>query len=80
MIRAFRDRTWHYPEARFALQPDELAAQQRWSRAELDEPDIDGAGEDGGYDADACANGEQEPDGTWREDDGAGLGPAAAAA
>ena len=80
MIRAFRDRTWHYPEARFALQPDELAAQQRWSRAELDEPDIDGAGEDGGYDADACANGEQEPDGAWREDDGAGLGPAAAAA
>ena len=34
MIRAYRDRTWHYPAARFALQPDGFAAQQRWSQAE----------------------------------------------
>jgi ParB family chromosome partitioning protein len=38
MIRAFKQRTYLYPEACFALSPSELAGQQRWSTQMVDEP------------------------------------------
>ena len=76
MIRAFKERTYVYPDARFALSADERAAPQRWSTAIQDEPVAgeDSQSSDGHEEVDSGA------DDGWLDDGRESLEPNADAA